>query len=370
MEEKMSPYTCIAENLYQSFRKAPWKNQGPSPAFIEYLELIYTPREANLLQHMEGYPGFMTTREIARAARGDEAQVQIILEGVAAKNAITRMGNAWCIPPMPLLLNLAAGLSNADMDPVRAGELHRKFFVEDGYYKYYQTSEAGTPSMRTIPVGKTIKPGEKVLSSEEAHQIIETLPHNDLILAPCPCRSRQEALGKRRCKDKNPVGACIFLGISALQLEANGVGKRVTKAEATAYFDEMHAKGLVGTTDNMVRDNIIICLCCSCCCSHLGGRIRWDNPTAVAPSNFIPQADGECKYCGTCAKSCPTQALQVDSKAKTLALDQNKCLGCGICALACPRGAMALKRQDRHRPLSSLDALYKTLARENNRTFL
>ena len=370
LETPLSPFTTLADNLHQAFRKAPRKGRGPSPAFISYLEIIYTPAEARLFQHMAAYPGFMTTQHIADTAGVTEDAAQALLEQGAAKNAVTRMGNAWCLPPMPLLLNLTAGLSAADFDTKKAARLHREFFVEDGYYKYYQTSQAGTPSMRTIPVKLSITPEEKILTSEEAHQLINDLNHEDLVLAPCPCRSRQESLGQRRCKENNPVGSCIFLGISALQMEAAGVGERVTKVQALEYFDAMHATGLVPTTDNTLRDNIIICLCCSCCCSHLGGRTLWDNPTAVAPSNFIPQPDTHCKYCGRCAKACPTQALTVTAKPKAFDLKIDQCLGCGVCTQACPRESLKLKRQDRARPFPSQDSLYKALARANHRTYL
>jgi len=366
----MSPHETIALNLNQAFRKAPVLNGNPSPAFVQYLEIIYTPEEAAILQYMKGYPGFMTTRQIAGAAKAHEQEVKLVLSGTLKKNAITQMGNAWCIPAMPLLLNLAAGLSNAKFDIQRAGKLHREFFVADKYYKHYQTSEAGTPSLRTIPIQKSIAPGEKILSSEEAHELINNLNHEDLLLAPCPCRTRQETLGARQCKDKNPIGSCIFLGLSALQLESAGVGRRVTKKEAIDYFDEMHKKGLVGATDNMARDNVIICLCCGCCCSHLGGRTRWDNPTAMAPANFIPRRADTCVHCGKCARRCWVQAITVSPKEKTFNLDPEKCLGCGVCTQFCPTESLSLKRMDRTRPFPSQDSLYKTLARENNRTYL
>ena len=366
----MSPYALIARNLNQAFRKAPVRNNAPSPAFVRYLEIIYTPEEARILAQMKGYPGFMTTRRIAGATGDSCSKVEAILFKVLEKNGVTRMGNAWCIPAMPLLLNLAAGLSNAGFDARKAGLLHHEFFVEDEYYKRYETSEAGTPSLRSIPIEKSILPGEKILSGEEAHDLINTLNHDDLLLAPCPCRTRQEALDRRQCKDKNPVGSCIFLGVSALQLESAGVGERVSKAQAIAYFDRMHAMGLVGATDNMVRDNIIICLCCGCCCSHLGGRTRWDNPAAMAPSNFIPSPSDSCMGCGKCARHCWLSAIRVSPKEKRFELDTSKCIGCGACTQFCPTRSLKMKRMDRTRIFPSQDALYKTLAKENNRSYL
>lgn len=365
----MGQYRNIAESLDKAFRRAPRKNGKPSDAFVKYLAIIYSDEEAEILQHMKGYPGFLTSVQIAEKAGKTPARVEEILFKTLEKNAVTRMGNTWCIPPVTLLLNLTSGLSNADFDAETAAVLHREFFVDDGYYKLYETSEKGTPSLRALPVNQAIYPDEKVLKNEEAHELIQGLPHDDIVFAPCPCRYRKETLGQRECADKYPVGSCIFLGVSALSHEAAGVGTRVTKKEAIAYFDEMHKMGLVGTTDNMLKDNIIICLCCGCCCSHLSGRTRWENPDAVAPSSFIPEPGEGCIHCGKCAKKCPLSAITVAVKEKAWSVDLEKCIGCGVCTGSCPAGVLKMKRLERSEQFPSQDALYKRLARENKREY-
>ena len=366
----MDVFQAIAENLDKAFRRAPNKNGIPSKSFIEYLSLIYTREEADTLQYMKGYPGFLTTLQIAEKSSKTTEEIEIVLSGVLKKNGITRMGNTWSLPPVTLLLNLCSGLSTAPFNEKRAAELYEKFYIEDGYYKFYQGSEKGTPFLRSLPVNKAISPGEKILKSEEAHELISNLNHDDIVLAPCPCRKRKEDLNERDCKDKNPVGSCIFLGVSAIQMESAGVGRRVSKNEAIDYFDDMHSRGLVGATDNMIRDNMIICLCCGCCCSNLRGRIYWNNPSAVAPSNFIPEPDENCVHCGICSKKCWLSAIAVDTKKKTYSLDQQKCIGCGVCTGQCPKKALKMKRQERAKAFPSQDALYKRIAKENNRPYL
>jgi len=44
-----------------------------------------------------------------------------------------------------------------------------------------------------------------------------------------------------------------------------------------------------------------------------------------------------CTGCGTCARSCPESAIQVEGKAK---IDTDRCIGCGECWVACPSDAI------------------------------
>ena len=64
--------------------------------------------------------------------------------------------------------------------------------------------------------------------------------------------------------------------------------------------------------------------------------------------NELPQSDRKplsypivdpalCAGCGTCADSCPTDAISIDSLA---VIDESRCTGCRQCFEACPRGAI------------------------------
>lgn len=48
-----------------------------------------------------------------------------------------------------------------------------------------------------------------------------------------------------------------------------------------------------------------------------------------------------CIYCGICQKSCPQEAITVDRKAKSWAVDLEKCVQCGICVRKCPKKALS-----------------------------
>jgi ferredoxin len=254
-------------------------------------------------------------------------------------------------------------------DDMEAAELYQQFFIKEKYYKYYGTSGKGTPVLRSIPIEQAIHPETKVFEAEEAHAYIKNLATEDVALVPCPCRTRTEKLGIRECKDKLPVATCIFIDRAAKRFIDLGIGKKVTKEQAVKYLDEAVGLGLIPTTDNFIADpHGIICLCCGCCCSNVRGRTRWDNPTAVLPSNFLPEASDDCIQCGTCVDRCFLSALSLDEDSGKAKADPEKCIGCGVCTITCPEQALKLSRYERQKaPFATSMELYGTIAKDNNR---
>jgi ferredoxin len=172
-------------------------------------------------------------------------------------------------------------------------------------------------------------------------------------------------MGIRECRENNPVANCIMMGPTALHFEMLDLGKRVTREEAVTYFDDMQEKGLVGQTDNSISGNSIICLCCGCCCSQLRGRTRWNNMSALLPSNFIPKAGEGCVACGICVDRCYFGALSIDEKEERSVVDPEKCIGCGVCTLTCPQETLKLYRYERSTPFETSKEMVKTIAKEN-----
>jgi len=50
----------------------------------------------------------------------------------------------------------------------------------------------------------------------------------------------------------------------------------------------------------------------------------------------------ECIFCGLCAKKCPSQCIEVDSKACTWQCDSFACVYCSVCVEACPTQCMTM----------------------------
>lgn len=359
-------YINLYKKIYANATTAPRDSEGnPSPAFMKFLKLGYTLEEAEILQHMERPVSLMPTQQIADLAGKPVEEVEAILEKVLKKNGLLGMTGLYTLPPMPIIVNRHQFYPEVKPDDLEAAELYQDFFIKDKFYKFYEGSMMGTPTMRTIPVEKTIEAEQKILTAEEAHDFIMNHAAEEMALVPCPCRTRTEKMGVRECKDKFPVASCIFLGPSALHMEMLGLGKRVTREEAVEYFDEMQEKGLVGATENCMKGGSVICLCCGCCCSQLRGRTRWGNMTAMLPSNYLPEAGEDCIGCELCIERCLLDALSMDDETDRPVVDPDKCIGCGVCAITCPEETLELYRHERSTAINSVRELVKTLAVEN-----
>ncbi len=364
---KNDPYTKIAENIDKNPLTAPKSGLGFSKAFIEYLELIFTPEEAKIIQYLKMPFNLLTVNQIAGISGFDIKYVKTVLAEVRRKGGLLNIKGKYCLPPIGLLINIHQVYPEIKTNDIKAAHLYQTFFIKEGFSKHCESSEKGTPVFRTIPVNHTIDPSQKILPAEEVHEFIYNLETDRLALVPCSCRTRTEKLGIRECKEKNPVGYCIMLGSSANYFQSISLAIQISKLEANQYVDDMLKLGLIAQTDNSIINNSIICLCCECCCSQIRGRTRWNNSDAILPSNFVPIANENCLFCGECADICPINAITVDRNTSSVVIDPTICIGCGVCAVGCPEGALWLHRYKRSTPAKSMGELLKTVARENKR---
>jgi Pyruvate/2-oxoacid:ferredoxin oxidoreductase delta subunit len=272
----------------------------------------------------------------------------------------------YALPHIPLMININNYDFKIHPGESKAFELYKKFFVDEKWSRFYQSSAKGSSVMRTIPISKSLAPQEKILDTEEAHKIIDSA--GNIVLAPCACRVRTEKLGTRKCKDRNPVGTCIYFGLSAQAFEGLGWGYKASKQQAKDHLDEMIEKGLVAITHNTEHPtSSLICLCCECCCGQTRGRIAWGNPNSIAPSNFFPKTDRKiCTFCGTCQDRCMFHAITVDKEKKKWRLNPELCVGCGVCAVGCQQGAVKLHRAERSTPFKTPQDLYRQIDMENH----
>jgi ferredoxin len=366
--EDLTAYARIAQKIEeQEPHTAPKAENGSiHEAFLSHLELMYSPEEAEIVQHLNLLESFSSSREVAEASGESLAHVEKILADVSSRNGILAVGDMYCLPPIPLLLNAHHFYSEIKPGDREAARLYAEYFIKGGFYKNYETLKQGTPVGRVIPLNRAIEVNQEVLATEEAHDYILNHSVEELALVPCPCRTRAEKLGARECKDKFPIGACIMMGAAALHFENLGLGKRVNKQQALEYFDEMQDLGLVGHTLNARFGDRLICLCCGCCCSQTRGRIKWDNPNALSPSNFVPKPGDDCVGCGTCTERCFFEAITLDDETDQIQVDVDKCIGCGLCTLTCTQQTLKLHRHERSSiPFQTSRELDETMSREN-----
>jgi len=200
--------------------------------------------------------------------------------------------------------------------------------------------------LRTIQIGKQIEVVEKRLELNEVLDFIRHLEKDDIALAPCPCRTGIELNGNRECREKNPVGCCVFFGLSAVHIEEKGFGKRVSRQTAVHYFELLISLGLYATVDNELSANSVVCLCCGCCCSHLGFDYARNNFRSPFIDSVIPEAGPNCLFCKKCVNVCFFDAIEVDVKKKIYFINEEKCAGCGLCAFICTENTLRLKNKN------------------------
>jgi Pyruvate/2-oxoacid:ferredoxin oxidoreductase delta subunit len=308
----------------------------------------------------------MTIQAVAEKAERPVEELESILNGLADRGVIIGVGGEYFLPVMPLLVNYHPLKDSDDEDTWKAGKLYQDYYIKDGFYKYYESSAAGTPQRRAIPVDQSVARGQQVLSHEAIDHYLDKASMGAYALAPCPCRNRTEKLGIRECKDKFPVASCLFVGTHAMLMAMRGDGKQVTREEAEKYLGEMREAGLVMMADNAEEMNDgVICVCCGCCCSTTRGLLRWDNPNAFEKSNFVARVSDECVKCGDCVDRCFFNAISVEDGSEKAKIEDDRCMGCGVCTVTCPTDALRLERMDRAPIYGSSSELQSKVAAEN-----
>ncbi|MEW5980172.1 MAG: 4Fe-4S dicluster domain-containing protein [Acidobacteriota bacterium] len=364
MHEKI--YRRLAEKFDMFVTGAPKRGGDFSPAFLNYLGILFTPDEAELAAFLSVAPQQMTAEEVAQKSGRPVDEVERVLSHLVEKGAVLGFGGQYMLPIIPILVNHYPFRNTDDEDARKAGRLYEEYYIKDGFYKFYESSAAGTPYRRAVPVNQSIAAGQQVLSHEEIAAFLDQANMGVYAMAPCPCRNRKEKLGTRECKDKFPVASCVFVGMLGMVMIGRGDAKQVSREEVDKYFKEMRELGLVIMTDNAkeMKDGVI-CLCCGCCCSITRGLTRWDNPKAFARSNFVARASDECAACGTCVDRCTFKALSLGDGDDKVQIDESRCMGCGVCTVTCPTEALRLERLEREPIFPSSPELYSTVSAEN-----
>jgi Pyruvate/2-oxoacid:ferredoxin oxidoreductase delta subunit len=359
-----SVYKKLAERLDMNITGVPKKDGDFSEAFLKYLGILFTPAEAEVASHLSVDPNRLTLEEVAEKSGRPADEVEPILNGLAERGVIIGVSGQYILPILPLLVNYHPFKDRDDEDTQKAGELYQQYYIKDGFYRYYESSAAGTPQRRAIPVEQSVAGGQKVLSHEAVGHYLDEANLGAYALAPCPCRNRTEKLGIRECKDKFPIASCLFLGMHAMLMVMRGDAKQVTREEAEKYLAEMREAGLVLMADNAeeMKDGVI-CACCGCCCSVTRGLIKWDNPNAFERSNFVARVSDECVACGTCSDRCLFNAISVEGEKAEI--DDDRCMGCGVCTVTCPTDAIRLERIERAPIYASSSKLLSKVAAEN-----
>jgi len=255
-----------------------------SDSFREYIQLLFTPEEAEIAQHLETRP--LPAGKIAKRINKDLKETKKILEVMANKGIIQDIGGYSYFIAMAHLLNIGFKYSKSlERLGKKGAELYQQFFIEEKFYKRYESSDLGTSLTRVIPIDSSIDHESEILNAEEIHRIFEEST-GPIVVTDCPCRNRTDILDIRECKDKFPIEeSCFQLGLFGKYFIKRGEGRLLSVKEANELVDKYAKLGLIFTTENVKSPNhFVICCCCACCCELLRGMTGF----SIGPGNVYP----------------------------------------------------------------------------------
>ena len=367
-EEITDPYERILQNMREYPNDVPIVDGGISEAFRAYIKLLFTPEEAEVAQYLTVKP--QSINRIAGNIGKSKEEIKEILEEMTDSGIIQDIGGYSYFLAMAHLLNM--GFKNSktfERLGKKGAELYHRFFIEEKFYKRYESSDAGTPITRIVPIDKSIDHKSVISNAEEIHGILDTCI-GPIVVTDCPCRNRTEILGVRECKDKFSISeSCFQVGLFGEYFLRRGEGREISREEAHNRVKKLSKNGLVFTVANAKSPNHqVICCCCACCCALLRGMTRFDdkNLNCTAKSNYIAKVNPHlCTGCALCAKRCFFKAIAI--KKEKAKVNPIKCYGCGVCTVACVPEAIKLHRIERSHICSDSTKLFEKIYQENRR---
>lgn len=205
---------------------------------------------------------------------------------------------------------------------------------------------SGAPEMmRIVPIDEAVESQNLILDVDSARQIFRDA--RVIAAMPCPCRLQAHRTGRTHdCPAPEDLNLCMQTNNFARDMIARGVGEQISNEEALRRIDLAEQAGLVHQVRNNIKEDMIICNCCSCCCTGLFMSQRLDY-APYAKSRFRVNYDESlCNGCGICVKRCHFFAIDIDKnlkpKERTAQVDYDKCYGCGLCTLKCSTQALTM----------------------------
>lgn len=299
-----------------------------APDFIlPWLDRFYEPLEIKVLEKVNLYPMTAVSLQDTMNITGKELE-RLFLRGIFSKNKDGNLEPAdfharydiWA------LFEGFKDIPQAVRDNLNQWELDY----------YILSHEAEVEQIRQTGRLDPLKILPRYLLLEEAYEVLDSAEH--VYLWPCNCRAMIQACRK-------PIYTCLRFDNS------QGQGYEISREKAKEIVLDSNKKGLMqsGELGRDMDGNLTgaICNCCpDCCFPHLLAREMkaeklW--PKSGYTANWI---QGECSFCGLCARRCPFQAFVYDKKKADkqtrLTFSRELCRGCGLCAVTCPTNAIEM----------------------------
>ena len=308
------------------------------PEFYLAIKELFTPEEAAVFNAIP--KGYHPAETIAANLGGNEQEISTMLETMADKGlvlagafgdtsfyGITTLDNIFDFQFM-------RG-TTTEWDQNLAKLIHAfKKASDDAKGPPIQKY----PTTRVIPINRKIKAGNTIHTYQQVASYIEK--YDPLAISTCYCRQEAKLVDEIDTCDK-PFETCMTFGLAAQFIIDRGIGRKISKEEATEILKLSEESGLVHTSMN--RQEIdFLCNCCRCHCVILDTALSQPKPGLMLNSGFYPTWNPElCEACETCIENCPTSALAMGNENFPV-VNLDLCIGCGVCATGCPEEAIDL----------------------------
>ena len=338
------------------------------------LKALYTPEEVDILLLFNGpYMDRFTAKKIARKVKRPIEEVEPILKEMTRTQRVfsVEKDNIRTYSLFPLIPGLFE-LYFSNHKRALVEDKEKLILFAEEYEKYYSKGyivnqlKSTYPFMRVFVdqkvVEDTVSRGKgkfvdvnqeveqvknNILPFEQAKNIIEK--SRKISVMDCACRTHMKIHNDGVPVNEYPINVCMAFNTTAEYCMEQGFAKNLTKEEALKTLEGAAKAGLVHTTQNMTERSMFICNCDRDCCVMLRGIRQFQNPNAVANSNFLPEYEIEnCIFCKKCTTLCPMNAIELaneDTEEKHIVIDYDKCIGCGVCAFNCPNEALTMVKK-------------------------
>jgi len=308
------------------------------PEFYDVVQELFTLEEAAVASVMTPKPA--TSSAIAAEMGKHEKELFPILEAMAHKGLCSSFvsGEQRFYAGSPFVpgifeFQFMRG-TKSDRDRRLARLIHAYKAAVD---KTRGPQKITFPANRVIPVGKTIPVGSQVHTYSQVTSYLDR--YDPIAVSTCFCRHEAKLMNEQDdCGMPDEV--CMQFGIAAQFVIERGMGRKVSKEEASETLRKAAEAGLVHMTRN-AQEIDFLCNCCSCHCMILKTALHQPKPGRALFSGFQPKFDSDlCSGCQTCLDRCPAQALIFEEKIPEVDLD--RCFGCGVCVAGCPAEAITM----------------------------
>ena len=328
---------------------------------LKILKELFSPEEAEIMLALRPTPELASV--ISERMGRDESEMADILFQMSKRGLILRgtvEGYTFYLLAPWMVGIWEFQLNNLNQNNI---PLYEKYF-EEGIVPERGRSQIG--GFRVIPIEKEIKDSTEVQPFEKVSEIIES--SHRFAVADCICRKEARMMG-HGC-DKI-LEACMMFDLAADYYIENGLGREISKGEAQEILLKAEESGLVHHSSNHTGSKMFICNCCGCCCKALAHINRYNNPAAIAHSNYYARVDAEtCTACETCIERCQVNAIQIEADVSVISKD--RCIGCGLCASTCPTGSITMVHKPKEEMsiiFANQDQMLQTMAKEKNKEY-